>query len=222
MRLLDLFGGAGGASAGYVEAGFQVVGVDHLPMPHYPFEFHLGDALEVGAKLIASGEFDAVHASPPCQAHSPLRNMHPTSEFIDLIPQTRDLLWTCGLPWVIENVPHGPMPLVDPIILCGTHFDLKSRGRWLKRHRIFESNVPLTEPSRSCNCTRVPVSGVYGNSGGSSLRGNKFQVVDARVAMDISWMTYREMAQAIPPAYTEWIGRQLVAHIRTGAPLLVA
>ena len=149
MRLLDLFCGAGGASEGYRRAGFEVVGVDIKPQPHYPFDFIEADALTVGGgpEWIAS-YFDAVHASPPCQAHSSLRHLQSTAS-VDLIAETRELLRQTGLPYIIENVVGAP--LLDPVKLCGSSLGLGAMcedGKWrqLRRHRLFESNVPLMGP----------------------------------------------------------------------------
>src|SRR5690349_21349641 len=121
-RLLDLFCGAGGAAKGYADAGFEVVGVDHVDQPNYPYEFHKGDALLMGAWLLHNGDFDAVHASPPCQAYTTLRTLQGGKEYPDLIAPTRDLLQKSGLPYVIENVVGAP--LVNPVQLCGSSFGL--------------------------------------------------------------------------------------------------
>lgn len=210
-RLLDLFCGAGGAGEGYHRAGFEVVGVDIEPQPHYPFEFHQADAL--GFPLDG---FDAIHASPPCQFFSPLRAMHPTRDYPNLIAPTRELLRDSGLPYVIENVEKAPLaiqPAFDGacgVILCGSMFGLGVERGYLRRHRIFESSFPIPQPS--CSHKRNAV-GVYGH-GGHSGKHRMLYAAEARVAMGIDWMSHYEMTQAIPPAYTEHIGRYLMAELR--------
>lgn len=219
-RLLDLFCGAGGAAMGYHRAGFEVVGVDINPQKHYPFEFHQGDALEF---CMAHGwEFDAIHASPPCQAYSSMRRgrwqdrQHP-----DLVGVTRECLTRLRLPWVIENVVGAP--LRNPTMLCGTMFGLQTTaGNQLRRHRLFETSIPmgLLPP---CQHNGLSAVGVYG--GGqhparrkrgravelATPRDADFGIRTRRTVMGIDWMIGRELNQAIPPAYTEWIGRQLMA-----------
>ena len=193
---------------GYVHAGFEVVGVDNRPQPRYPFAFVQGDALNPPVDLLA---FAAIHASPPCQAHVSLRWMYNAKEHEDLIPRTRELLRASGLPYVIENVPGAP--LLDPTCLCGTMFGLGADGAELRRHRLFESSVLLLAPT--CNhgtCERV--IGVYGGHGRDRRRAmntQDFSTAARRRAMGIDWMTGAELSQAIPPAYTEFIGYQLMA-----------
>lgn len=231
MKLLDLFCGAGGAAMGYHLAGFSVVGVDIKPQPHYPFEFHQADALEYLAEH--GREFDAIHASPPCQAFSAMTNgrwQDRAAKHPDLIEPTRRLLKESCVPFIIENVVGAP--LINPAMLCGTMFGLKTKGgSQLRRHRLFETSFPLglippcqhndgsaigvygggQHPNR-----RIPATiGVWGNAGGSSARDGlvQFGTQDRRDAMGIHWMTGKELSQAIPPAYTEFIGRQLIAHI---------
>jgi DNA (cytosine-5)-methyltransferase 1 len=222
MRLLDMFCGAGGCSVGYRRAGFdEIVGVDLSPQPRYPFEFVRGDAIEY---LAARGrEFDAVHASPPCQCYSPLRAIHPDSAHPDLVGPTRKLLKRVGRPYVIENVPGAP--LYFPVTLCGSMFGLTARSRddgiryELRRHRLFETSFHCRAPR--CRHRR-PVLGVYGHGGGSKSRqrlsgaGVYAKADEARRIMGIDWMTMAELSQAIPPVYTEFIGRQLVEHLTDG------
>src|SRR5262245_28988637 len=210
-RLLDLFCGAGGAAMGYHRAGFDITGVDNRPQPRYPFEFVQLDALEVLGVLADVGGvgFDAVHASPPCQAYSDLRTLWPGRKHADLIAATRELLETTGLLYVIENVEGAP--LVEPIVLCGSMFGLGANGRQLRRHRLFESNVFVMRPS--CQHRGQPV-GVYGHGGGGAMtRGYKGTGPEYREAMQMSWATKAEIAQAVPPAYTEHIGGYLLAEI---------
>jgi DNA (cytosine-5)-methyltransferase 1 len=141
-RILDLFCGAGGAGMGYHRAGFDVVGVDLAPQPHYPFEFSQSDALAwLDYPLTLGLRFDAIHASPPCQAYSAMSACRPglADQYPDLVAPTRELLEATGLPYVIENVPRAP--LRDPVTLCGHMFGLP-----LYRHRLFEANFPIDQP----------------------------------------------------------------------------
>ena len=203
-RLLDLFCGAGGAGMGYHRAGFEVVGVDLNPQPHYPFEFHQADAIRYAAEHWR--EFDAVHASPPCQAHSRASSRWDRAH-LDLIPATRGFLEVAGLPYVIENVPGAP--LRADFSLCGCMFDLPG----LRRERWFETSWSGVVMRPPCHHTGRTIT-VAGHPGGSSTRdgdsgfGSK---AEWQRAMGIDWMTADELAQAIPPAYTEHIGRQLIA-----------
>lgn len=215
-RLLDLFCGAGGAAMGYHRAGFEVVGVDIKPQPHYPFEFYQGDALDniFTDPGVTRSLFDAIHASPPCQAHSALRSLWKNAKHPDLIEPTRNLLKASGLPYVIENVPGAP--LIDPTRLCGSMFGLGANGRQLRRHRLFEA--PWLGPwAPLCRHQGQPV-GVYGYGGGGKMtRGYKGTEAEYREAMGIDWATKAEIAQAIPPAYTEWIGKQLMEALKIAA-----
>lgn len=210
MKLLDLFCGAGGSGRGYRNAGFHVTGVDYHTQPRYAGDlFVYADAYEwVAGNAWA---FDIIHASPPCQRYSTLAGRTGRG-YPDSIARTRELLQATGKPWIIENVPDAP--LNNPIVLCGTHFDLHAQTgdtiRWLRRHRHFESPLPLEEPYGECGCDVVPIGGVYGNGGGGEqARGYKFTSEQAREAMEIDWMTRRELSQAVPPAYTTFIGFQL-------------
>ena len=262
-RLLDLFCGAGGCSVGYNRAGFDVVGVDAAPMPRYPFEFHQGDALEY---LTAHGhEFEAIHASPPCQFYSNLRHMpNAKKTHLDLVAPTRAALVTTDKPDVIENVPGAP--LLNPTMLCGTMFGLGTGEADLRRHRLFETNWPLvlyfgmfckhgrrgvptmglygtderarsvTEMSvrRTITVTgshgdagmshtrqikkrlkRPATVGLWGNEGGSSKRDQLlyFSTKERNEAMGIDWMKGPELSQAIPPAYCNFIGLQLIKYL---------
>lgn len=209
MKLLDLFCGAGGCSVGYHRAGFEVVGVDISPQPNYPYEFHQGDALKF--LLEHHHEFDAFHASPPCQAWTLAqrirRNAHP-----DFITATRAAFGLIGKPWVIENVEGSP--LRDPLTLCGVMFP----GLRVYRHRWFESSEPLAVPLHGRHVApiakmgRPPQPGQY-----MHVVGNFSGAAAAREAMGIDWMTRDELREAIPPAYTEFIGRQLIDWLEVAA-----
>lgn len=202
MRLLDLFCGAGGVAMGYHYAGFEVVGVDVNPQPHYPFEFHQMDALEYPLD-----GFDAIHASPPCQGYSRLAAMHPGKKHPLLIEPVRARLRAAGIPYVIENVEGAP--LIDPLLLCGSMFELRVERGDLRRHRLFECSFPVDQsPCR--HRKGVPSVGVYGH-GGHSGKHRMLYKAEAAEIMQIDWMNRDELAQAIPPAYTHYIGHQLRA-----------
>lgn len=228
-RLLDLFCGAGGCSAGYERAGFGVVGVDINPQPNYPFDFLQADALEVlrsGAVIWEdinsySGyrvdEFDAIHASPPCQAYIRSGMVAKDGRHPMLIEPVRELLEASGLPWVIENVPGAP--LRPDAVLCGSMFGLE-----IRRHRWFEFswNQPLL--TLACDHTQR-ITGVYGHphgKGGAWRNGSRPMLPSDRETwsrgMGIDWMEPLELAAAIPPAYTELIGHQLLQHINASRP----
>lgn len=237
LRLLDLFSGAGGAARGYQQAGFYVVGVDIVNQPRYAGdEFIKADALTLMDDLLngwptsgfASGytldEFAAIHASPPCQHYSRGRTRNPVEvDHPQLIEPTRQRLAATGLPYVMENVEGAP--LTNPVMLCGAAFGLAAlchdgRRRPLKRHRLFESNVWLMSPG--CACSGAEVIGVYGNGGMCTPRHNgrrkgyQGSKTERAQTMDINWMTRAELNEAIPPAYTRFIGEQLLAHLTTG------
>lgn len=204
MRLLDLFCKAGGASMGYHRAGFDVTGVDIEPQPRYPFAFVQGDAL---AYVAAHGhEYDAIAASPPCQAFTRLTNVQ-QGPYPDLVAATRGALAATGRPYVIENVPGAP--LIEPIMLCGTMFGLK-----VYRHRLFECSFFLLSPPHGRHRARFPHAGRGPSEDGwISVAGNFIGAEAARAAMGIDWMVRNELAQAIPPAYTAFIGAALWCHL---------
>lgn len=197
---------------GYYRAGFtQIVGVDTKPQPRYPFEFVQADALD-----FPLDGFTHYHASPPCQAYSRSKNNGCHKNAPKLISQVRDRLEATGLPYVIENVEGAPLediPLfgVNTILICGAYFGLGVSGFDLNRHRLFESNIMLVEPP--CVHRRGQTIGVYGN-GTNAWHWKKFgrcvTTNEARSAMGIDWMARKELTQAIPPAYTEFLGRQLI------------
>jgi len=224
-RLLDLFCGAGGAATGYHRAGFDIVGVDIKAQPRYPFDFVLGDALTVDLD-----GFDAIHASPPCQAHSSIGKQARTRRVYDhpdLIAATRARLIDAGVPYVIENVQGAP--LRDHIRLCGSSFGLDVR-----RHRLFECSFPIMAlpcahhwqlprfplsdkrrtlrtvvPVHSTGQQLATVVAVYGKG------GNYADELELRKrAMGIDWMSTYELTQAIPPAYTQYVGEYLLTEVR--------
>lgn len=226
---------------GLHRAGFEVEGWDVKPQKHYPFKFYLGDALEADL----SG-FDFVWASPPCQAHSALKTMPNAKHHQDLIPDTRAKVKAWGGFYIIENVVGAP--LLDPVMLCGTMFGLRTANgeAELRRHRIFESNVALM--TMDCRHSAPMVCGVYGGHGRDHRRTigvygdsagisdvrkermrtrtiaayghagelsvrdgtQQFSTQQRREAMGVDWMTGQELSQAVPPAYSEFLGRQVI------------
>lgn len=216
-RLLDLFSGAGGAARGYQLAGFHVTGIDIKPQPRYAGDvFIQSDALEYVA---AHGkEFDVIHASPPCQAHSDLAKLHRSKSgdyderHKDLIPQTRELLQAIGNPYIIENVEGAPMH--NSFTLCGAMFGLK-----VYRHRLFETSFFVLAPPHIAHHDNTPAVGRgISKKGFISVTGvggfgipNGFNY--ACNAMGIDWMSRPELSQAIPPAYTQWIGERLLEQV---------
>lgn len=199
LRLLDLMCGAGGCSVGYARAGFEVVGVDIEPQPNYPYEFVQADAFEF-FELVRLGEFEqpaAWHCSPPCQHYAGStawrgdRSKHP-----DLIAPTRELLEATGLPYVIENVPDARRHLHNPLMLCGSAFGLPVR-----RHRYFEANWPIGVLTLGCHHQAADLAFMH--------KGERAYAD----AMGCDWMTSVEARQAVPPAYTTFIGAALMAHI---------
>jgi len=203
LRLLDLFCGAGGAAMGYSRAGFEVVGVDHLPQKHYPFEFHQADALEYLAKH--GREFDVVHASPPCQAYSRTHAMRRQWVYSDILAPTRGALMAVASRWVIENVPGAPMR--TDLLLCGTMFGLRSKWGPVHRHRVFESNVGFLLSPASCNHAERAMN-IY--TSGDARNGTEREFIDA---MGVTWAGTADGLESIPPAYTEWIGKQLLVSL---------
>lgn len=210
-RLLDLFCGAGGCTKGYQRAGFYVVGVDIAPQPRYcGDEFIQADALAYVAQH--GHKFDAIHASPPCQVHSQLKSLYADDyrdRHADLIPATREIVQRSGKPYVIENVVGAPLHY--PVMLCGSMFGLK-----VYRHRLFETSALMLAPVHvphkdQCKAVGRGISpkgfiSVTGTGGFGIPDGFRY----ACGAMGIEWMKRAELSQAIPPAYTEWIGRHLM------------
>jgi DNA (cytosine-5)-methyltransferase 1 len=200
--LLDLYCGAGGAAMGYYRAGFEIVGVDIAPQPHYPFRFIKADAIEY--LRIYGHRFDCIHASPPCQRFSKTQRIY-NLDHPDLIQLTRSAM--PKVPYVIENVPGAP--LIKPVTLCGHFFKL---GTY--RHRLFESNVTLTPPPHQKHDRPLAKMGrAPRNSEMMHVVGHFSDINRASRAMGIWWMTRSEITQAIPPAYTEFIGKQLMVQL---------
>ena len=202
-RLLDLFSKAGGTSMGYYRAGFDVTGIDIKPQKRYPFRFILGDALEYLEEHWR--EYDVIAASPPCQKWCNHNKNNGHKNYPDLITPLRDLLTAIGKPYIIENVPKAP--LMNPIMLCGAMFNLK-----VYRHRMFESNLFIKAPTHYLHNDNTPQAGHGGisNKGFISVSGHFSNVPYAQKAMDINWMGQEGLREAIPPAYTEFIGRQII------------
>jgi DNA (cytosine-5)-methyltransferase 1 len=215
-KLLDLFCGAGGAAMGYHLAGFaDITGVDHVPQPHFPFRFIQADALEYLAQH--GPEYDVIHASPPCQAYSIMRHLpwlrH--KDYPKLIAPVQELLRRLGRPYILENVMGAKL---DAGWLCGGMFGLP-----LYRHRAFATNWLWLQPAHPAHTATIrpgPYLGERARAIGykrlaaqapGSNGGHAAGVSLAQEAMQIDWMTRDELAQAIPPAYTQWIGHQLLA-----------
>lgn len=208
-RALDLYCGGGGASMGLYQAGFEVVGVDVAPQPHYPFEFHQADALTFPLE-----GFDFVWASPPCQFGSECTPIAHRHKHPNLIPQTRARLQAAGMPYIIENVEAVRKHLINPVMLCGTMFGLP-----IYRHRYFELSFPIAFLAPPCRHDLNPAlldRKLIQVSGQSSQvidgrRVRKNSVAEKREAMGIDWMTVDEITQAIPPAYSHFLGLQVIA-----------
>lgn len=217
MRLLDLYCCQGGAARGYADAGFEVIGVDIMPQPRYPFKFIQSDAITLLGLLLDGkvdpwfgytlDDFDAIHASPPCQLYSVTHRIN-RSDFPDLIGPTRELLEQAGKPYVIENVMEAASELRAPAMLCGEMFGIETY-----RHRLFETNWPLGVPDhpvharKTTKMGRRPVPGEY-----MHVVGNFSGVEKARRVMGMPWASRDGLREAIPPAYSEYVGRQLAEH----------
>lgn len=206
-RLLDLFCGAGGAAMGYHRAGLEVVGVDIRPQPHYPFEFHQADALTYPLE-----GFDAIHASPPCQRYSSgakaAGNQYQHPDYYD---PTRQRLLRTGVPFVIENVIGAPYS--HGFVLCGSMFGMR-----VQRHRNFEASWMLLMPMYCDHTGERPVTitgtGTRFVEGIRDYEHSRHASTDLWAGlMGMPWAEPHEVKEAIPPAYTEWIGRQLLAVI---------
>lgn len=225
--LLDLFCGAGGASAGYWRAGFDVIGVDIRPQPRYPFLFYQHDAVELLDELLAGRavlgfllpDLAAIHASPPCQHYSGLSNCQPGTKerYPDLIGPVRERLIRTGLPYLIENVPHAP--LIDPATLCGTSFGMR-----IRRHRLFEASFGL--PGTVCKHNGY-VMNPHNTAGRNRMR-ELFGIKQGDLSrawcdeMGLCWMKWENAREAIPPAFTEYIGHHLISHLAENAKQVAA
>lgn len=225
--LLDLFCCAGGAGTGYERAGFRVFSVDIYPQPRNPHPFHQGDAIGVlddlasgkgvlfarpngGTVELFEEQIAAKHGSPPCQAYTPLGALHPHKTYPDLIDATRDRFEAMSGPWVIENVMAAPLRKDRSITLCGGMFGLRTY-----RHRRFESNVALAAPDHPKHVIRTATKQrrkLWDEGWHVSITGDVGTYVGPE-AMGIDWMSGNELSEAIPPPYTDLIGRQVIAHI---------
>lgn len=212
-RLLDLFCGAGGAGQGYSDAGYEVVGVDVAPQPHYPFEFHQGDALDPAAW--PAQRFDAIHASPVCKLYTKATaswrargRVYPNQ-----IPATRAALERSGLPWIIENVPGAPIR--PDYELCGCLFGLAIDAGYLVRERWFETSWHGFNLRASCHHSGIGAISIAGHGVASWSRAKTGAVLlaERRRLMGCEWMNRNELGEAIPPAYTAYIGAELTAEL---------
>jgi DNA (cytosine-5)-methyltransferase 1 len=216
-RLLDLFCCAGGAGIGYSRAGFDVVGVDIDPQPSYPLPFIQADALTMDPRFIAF--FDAIHASPPCQSYSDLAKRNKNADqWPRLIEPVRQVLIRSGLPYIIENVDGAP--LIDAVVLCGTMF----QNLRVLRHRLFEANFEIAPPPHKKHPKVHTFDKRKSHFGKTDewkdfvqvTGGGNCTLAAARQAMGIDWMNKGEINESIPPAYTEFIGRELLRHFASG------
>jgi DNA (cytosine-5)-methyltransferase 1 len=204
-KLLDLFCGAGGAGMGYHLAGFDVTGIDVKPQPHYPFAFIQAEALDYVA--VHGHKYDVIHASPPCERWSSITSTGGAPDnWPDYITPLRPILKPLGKPYIIENVEGAP--LQNPLLLCGTMFNLN-----VIRHRLFECEPPIWWPPATCRHDKPVVR--HGRRPDLTkqfhgITGHFSGVQEAREAMVIDWMNQSELALAIPPAYTQFIGEHFI------------
>lgn len=208
FKALDLFSGAGGATRGLQQAGFHVTGVDIKPQPRY-----VGDAFfQADALTFPLKGFDFIHASPPCQAYSLTHHLSGRQkDYPQLIAPIEQKLLAWGGPWCLENVVTAP--LQNAFTLCGLMFGLR-----VFRHRLFASSFLILAPSHPPH--REVISrkraGYYTSEPGRmvTVAGHLFSLSAGKAAMGIDWMTKAELAQAVPPAYAEFIGKQALAYLR--------
>ncbi|MGW7330467.1 SAM-dependent methyltransferase [Streptomyces sp. NPDC054840] len=211
-RLLDAFCCQGGAGMGYHWAGFNVSGVDLTAQTRYPLGFHQGDAVAFIREFGAG--FDFIHASPPCQRYSRTQKIQ-GREHPDLIAPVRQALEATGRPWVIENVTEAAPELRDPVVLCAAVFGMRTY-----RHRLFETGggFTLTPPAHHPHTAPLTKMGRPLREGDwYHAVGNFSNVPYVRADMDVPWMNRDGIRECIPPAYTHWIGRQVLAHLNTVA-----
>ncbi len=226
--ILDLYSGAGGCAYGYHLAGFDIVGCDKEPMPRYPFTFYQGDALATLDTLLSGNawhgyqlsDFAAIHASPECKSYTNC-NLSPTEKYPKQIAPVRERLKATGKPYIIENVVGAKRHMSASLLLCGSMFGLR-----MQRHRLFETNMNvLLCPPKPCDHRKASIA-VYGHSvWDSSLPGtprkdgtprpDSVSIQIGREVMGINWMNIEELAEAIPPAYTKWIGTQLLTYLKS-------
>lgn len=221
-KLLDLFSGSGGCAKGYHDVGFEVVGVDIVNRPNYPYEFIKADALEILKDVEFISQFDAIHASPPCQNYSKLKYLSGNvekweEEHVDLIAPTRELLIKTGKPYVIENVENSP--LINPIKLCGSQFE----NMYTQRPRLFESNIPLRKPDAPVVRHKTLKLGqgiaedgyitVAGTRPPKGMNEVQMKLYYGFALGGIDWMSLEELTQAIPPCYTEFVGKQIIEYL---------
>ncbi len=221
-KLLDLFCCAGGCAKGYHDAGFEVVGVDIVDRPNYPYEFIKADALEILKNEAFISQFDAIHASPPCQCYSKLKYLSGNVEkweedHVDLVAPTRELLIKTGKPYIIENVEGSP--LINPIKLCGSQFE----NMYTQRPRLFESNISLRKPDAPVVRHKTLKLGEgFAEDGYITVAGTRppkgMNEVQAKLYYGfalggIDWMSLEELTQAIPPVYTCFLGKQIINYL---------
>lgn len=210
LRLIDICCCAGAASVGYQRAGFEVEGFDINPQPNYPYKFTQADLRDLDPQWLADN-FDAGHASVPCQGYSAMSACRPglAEKYPKLIGAARDLFEAAGLPYVIENVEAARPEMRDPVMLCGFMF-----GRELYRHRLFETNWPLIQPEHPTHTFPASKAGHWVPGTVMSVAGHVAPIAKAREVMEIDWTTRAELAEAIPPYYTEYVGQQLLTVVR--------
>lgn len=221
-KLLDLFCCAGGCAKGYYDAGFEVVGVDIVDRPNYPYEFIKADALEILKDIEFISQFQCLHASPPCQNYSKLKYLSGNvekweAEHVDLVAPTRELLIKTGKPYIIENVENSP--LINPIKLCGSQFE----NMYTQRPRLFESNIPLRKPDNpvvrhktlklGCGPSEDGYITVAGTRPPKGMNEVQTKLYYGFALGGIDWMSLEELTQAIPPIYTKWIGEQIIEYL---------
>ena len=222
MKMIDLYCCAGGAAMGYHQAGFdEIIGVDIVDRPNYPFEFVKMDALEF-LRTADLSDVSFIHASPPCQCYSKLKHLSGNVEkweetHVDLVAPTREALIKTGKPFVIENVEGSP--LINPIKLYGSQFP----NLYTQRPRLFESNISLKEPVNPkvkhktgklgygpAEDGFITVAGIRPQRGMNEVQTKLYY---GFALGGIDWMSLEELTQAIPPAYTEFIGKQIIEYL---------